>query len=60
MYDSGCDFWELKKNLTLKMLLDYGFLEGENCLTCFREKDCIYRIVLNKEIKKNENIERVS
>lgn len=54
MYDFGCEFWELKKNWTIKMLLDYGYLEKENCITCFREKDCFYRIVLDKEIKRND------
>lgn len=60
MYDSGCLFWQLKKNLTIKMLLDYGYLEGENCVTCQIENNCLYRLMIEKELNKNENSERIS
>lgn len=60
MYDSGCEFWQLKKNWTIKMLLDYGYLEGENCVTCQQEKNCLYRLMIEKELSKNENSERIS
>lgn len=55
LYDYGCEFWELRKDWTIKWLLDLGYLEGENCVTCRHEKDCIYRLVLDKELQKNEN-----
>lgn len=56
-YFDSCEFWEKKENLTIKLMLDLGWLEGEcgSCKYCCDSMNCclIDRIIeQTKELKK--------
>ena len=49
----NCSYWKLRKNWTIKWLLDMGYQEGD-CECCRFFEDCQYLEELRK-VKKNEN-----